>query len=155
MWCEEQQGLFMEEVGVTIYIRTHAAYTTVMYLFQPKLWSICTHRGRTGAAQVVYRLQAGQRTLGRGALLCRVLRCVEGLPQDVVHAAVGPVVVSRGDLQHVCTTRQVFIFVKTDGMQLIKRVSAESTFKINLHDRPIETCIHHSWCLLCFTFWHL
>lgn len=61
-----------------------------------------THRGGAGAAQVVCRIQAGHRTLGGGALLLGEGRLVDGFPQEVVHAAVGPVVDGRGDLQHVC-----------------------------------------------------
>lgn len=62
-----------------------------------------THQGWTGASQAVCRVEAGHRTLTRSAQLCKEHWCVVGLPQEVVHTAVGPVVVSGKDLQHVCT----------------------------------------------------
>lgn len=51
-----------------------------------------THRGRAGAAQLVLRLEAGQRTGGGGALLRGVGGFEEGPGQQVVEAAVGAVV---------------------------------------------------------------
>lgn len=61
-----------------------------------------THQGRTEASQVVCRVKADHRTLSRIALLCRGRWRVVGPPQDMVHTAVGPVVVSGRDLHHVC-----------------------------------------------------
>ena len=54
------------------------------------------------ASQGVWGDEADQWTLGRLALLCRRCWCVVGLPQDVIHTAMGPVVVGGEDLQHVC-----------------------------------------------------
>lgn len=62
-----------------------------------------THQGGTRASHAVCRFEADHLTLDRPALLCSVHGCVVGPPQDVVHAAVGPIVVSGWDLQHVCT----------------------------------------------------
>lgn len=53
-----------------------------------------THQSRARASHAVCRFEADQLTLGRPTLLCRVLGCVVGLPQDMVHTAVGSVVVS-------------------------------------------------------------
>lgn len=77
-----------------------------------------THQGWTGAAQAICGDQAGQRTLARSAQLCWEHWCVEGLPQDVVHTAVGPVVVSGRDLQQVCTEKSLMIRTSKPSNQI-------------------------------------
>lgn len=61
-----------------------------------------TYQGSTGASQSVCGVEADQRTLHGGALLRRGCWLIERLPQHVVHTAVGPVVVSGSNLQHIC-----------------------------------------------------
>lgn len=53
------------------------------------------------AAQRVCGLQAGDRALPRAALLRRVAGIVDGRPQQVVQAAVSPVIMERSDFQHI------------------------------------------------------
>lgn len=62
------------------------------------------HQAGADTAKRVCRLQAGQPTLARPALLHRVSGGEVGLLQHVVHAAVGPIVIHRPDLQQVCST---------------------------------------------------